>query len=49
MFDSIKQLTDAVKPAAAVLSDRVSVTDPAAVTGEMVDALAETAAFGADA
>jgi fructose/tagatose bisphosphate aldolase len=49
MFDSMKQLTDAVAPAATILSDRVSVTDPAAVTGELVDALAWTSAFGADA
>ncbi|MQA31290.1 MAG: aldolase [Luteitalea sp.] len=49
MFDSIKQLTDAVKPAATILSDRLSVTNHAAITNEMVDALASTAAFGADA
>lgn len=49
MFESIQQITDAVKPAAAILSDRVSVTDPAAITDEMVDALAWTAVFGADA
>jgi fructose/tagatose bisphosphate aldolase len=49
MFDSIKQITEAVKPAATILSDRVSVTDPRAVTGDLVDALAWTAAFGAEA
>jgi fructose/tagatose bisphosphate aldolase len=49
MFDSIKQLTDAMKPAATVLSDRLSVTNPGAITHEVVDALATTAAFGADA
>ena len=49
MFSSVKELTDAVKPAATVLSDRVSVTDPSAVTGELVDRLAWTVAFGTDA
>src|SRR3954465_4768884 len=49
MFQSVKELTDAVKPAATVLSDRVSVTNAAAVTSELVDRLAWTAAFGADA
>jgi fructose/tagatose bisphosphate aldolase len=46
MFESVKDLTDAVKPAASILSDRVSVTTPDAVTGEMVDRLAWTASFG---
>jgi fructose/tagatose bisphosphate aldolase len=49
MFQSIKEMVDAVKPAATVLSDRVSVTDPGAIGGEVVDGLAWTAAFGADA
>jgi fructose/tagatose bisphosphate aldolase len=49
MFSSVKEMTDAVKPAAAVLSDRVSVTDPGRITGELVDKLAWTAAFGDDA
>jgi fructose/tagatose bisphosphate aldolase len=49
MFESMKQLTDAIKPAATLLSDRVNVTHPGAVTGELVDHLAWTAAFGADA
>src|SRR5262245_7667756 len=48
MFQSVKEMSDAVKPAATVLSDRVSVTDPAAVSGELVDELAWTAAFGGD-
>jgi fructose/tagatose bisphosphate aldolase len=48
VFQSIKELTDAVKPAAAVLSDRVSVTNPAAISGELVDRLAWTSVFGAD-
>src|SRR5262245_26899457 len=49
MFESVKEMADAVKPAAAVLSDRVSVTDPGAVSAELIDELAWTAAFGADA
>src|SRR5437899_7578782 len=47
-FQSVKEMSDALKPAAAVLSDRVSVTNPSAVTGELVDRLAWTAALGAD-
>jgi fructose/tagatose bisphosphate aldolase len=47
-FGSIKEMTDAVKPAATVLSDRVSATNATAITGELVDRLAWTAAFGAD-
>src|SRR5215467_9438256 len=47
-FGSVKEMTDAVKPAATVLTDRVSVTNASAVTGELVDRLAWTAAFGAD-
>jgi fructose/tagatose bisphosphate aldolase len=49
MFQSIKEMSDAVKPAATVLSDRVSVTEPGAVGGDVIDKLAWTAAFGADA
>jgi fructose/tagatose bisphosphate aldolase len=49
MFESIKQISDTLKPAATLLSDRVSVVNPAAVTGELVDQLAWTAAFGGDA
>jgi fructose/tagatose bisphosphate aldolase len=48
MFQSVKALTDAVKPAATVLSDRLSVTNPDAITGELIDKLAWTASFGAD-
>ncbi|MBI4484624.1 MAG: class II D-tagatose-bisphosphate aldolase, non-catalytic subunit, partial [Acidobacteria bacterium] len=47
-FTSVNEMLDAVKPAAAVLSDRVSVTNAGAVTGALVDRLAWTAAFGAD-
>ena len=49
MFQSMKEMSDAVKPAATVLSDRVSVTSPGAVSGDLVDNLAWTAVFGADA
>ncbi|HEV8346516.1 MAG TPA: class II fructose-bisphosphate aldolase [Vicinamibacterales bacterium] len=42
-------MLDAVKPAATVLSDRVRVTSPGAVTGEMVDRLVWTSVFGQDA
>ena len=49
MFDSVKEMTDALKPAATVLSDRVSVTSVSAASPELVDKLAWTAAFGGDA
>src|SRR3984893_6093580 len=49
MFQSLKEMSDAVKPAATVSSDRLSVTSPGAVSGELVDNLAWTAVFGADA
>ena len=48
-FQNTKEMTDAVKPAASVLSDRVSVTNPSAVTGDLVDRLVRTSVFGADA
>src|SRR5688572_27532462 len=49
MFSSVKEMSDAVKPAAVVLSDRVSVTSAAAVNDDVVDGLAWTAVFGGDA
>jgi fructose/tagatose bisphosphate aldolase len=49
MFESLKQMSDAVKPAATLLSDRVSVTHVDGVTGDLVDKLAWTAVFGGDA
>src|SRR5258705_9610844 len=49
MFESVKQMADAVNRAATLLSDRVSVTHADAVTGDLVDKLAWTAVFGADA
>ncbi len=48
-FETVKEMTDAVKPAASVLSDRVSVTNPRAVTGDLVDRLVNAAVFGKDA
>jgi fructose/tagatose bisphosphate aldolase len=42
-------MTDAVKPVATVLSDRVSVTNASAVSGDLVDKLVRTSVFGADA
>src|SRR5688572_2227951 len=49
MFTSLKEMTDAVKPAATVLTDRVSVTNAAALSADLIDRLAWTAAFGQDA
>src|SRR5436190_24108247 len=49
MFQSVKEMTDAVKPVATVLSDRVSVTSGNAVGGDLVDRLVRTSVFGADA
>jgi fructose/tagatose bisphosphate aldolase len=48
-FETVKEMTDAVAPAASVLSDRVSVTNPAAVSGELVDRLVASSVFGHDA
>jgi fructose/tagatose bisphosphate aldolase len=48
-FTSMKEMTDAVKPAATVLTDRVSVTDAGAISGDLVDRLVWTAVFGQDA
>ena len=49
MFSSVKEMSDAVKPGAIVLSDRVSVTSAAGLKDEIVDKLAWTAALGDDA
>jgi fructose/tagatose bisphosphate aldolase len=48
-FQSVKEMTDAVKPAATVLSDRVSVTNAGEVSGDLVDRLVWTSVFGGDA
>jgi fructose/tagatose bisphosphate aldolase len=42
-------MTDAIRPAATVLTDRVSVTNAGALPGESIDRLAWTSAFGSDA
>src|ERR1700746_1310312 len=49
MFESVKQMSDAVKPAATLLSDRGGVTPVEGAPGDLVDKLAWTAVFGADA
>ena len=49
MFHAVKEMTDAVTPAATVLSDRVSVTDLKALSPELIDRLVWTGSFGADA
>jgi len=46
-FTSVNEMLDALKPAANVLSDRVTTTG--AVSGELIDRLAWTATFGQDA
>ena len=48
IFGSVKEMTEAVRPAATVLTDRVGVTNAAAVTGDLVDRLTWTAVFGGD-
>src|SRR5262245_13830735 len=48
MFQSMKELIEAVKPVATILSDRVSVTNPDAIGGELIDRLAWAASFGDD-
>lgn len=47
VFQSVKELVEALKPVALVLSDRVTVSGQA--PAELIDRLARTAAFGADA
>jgi fructose/tagatose bisphosphate aldolase len=49
MYQSTKELVDAIKPGASVLSDRVSVTSLDAISSEVLDRIASTAALGADA
>ena len=46
VYETAKQLTDAVKPYATVMTDRVTVAKEFAP--EVIDALAHTAVFGAD-
>lgn len=48
-FQSVKEMSDALAPVATVMTDRVNITNAAALTGEQIDRLAWTAVFGADA
>ena len=47
MFESVKDLSEAVKTAATIEGDRITVSSAAALAPEVVDRLAWTAAFGA--
>jgi fructose/tagatose bisphosphate aldolase len=49
MYESVKELSEAVKPAATVNGTQLSVTDLAALSPDVIDRLAWTAAFGASA
>ena len=49
LFQSVKEMSTRSSRPPAVLSDRVSVTNPSAVTGDLIDRLVWTAVFGADA
>src|SRR6476646_8947980 len=46
MFETVKEMSEAIAPAATVLSDRVTVGDPRSVQPDAIDRLAWTAAFG---
>jgi fructose/tagatose bisphosphate aldolase len=48
MYQSVEEMTNALKPVATVLSDRVSMTRPGAIPGDVIDRLAATAVFGGD-
>ena len=48
MFESPRKMFDALGSAAVVSDDHLTVTNPGAVTGALVDRLAWTAAFGGD-
>ncbi len=48
MFQSVEEMTSALKDVASVAADRVILTRPGAVPGDLVDRLAWTAAFGGD-
>jgi fructose/tagatose bisphosphate aldolase len=47
MFETVKEMFEAIAPTATVLSDRVTVTSPRSIAPEAIDRLAWTAAFGA--
>jgi len=48
VYQSVREMIDALKPGATVLSDRVSVTSPSAIGADTIDSLAWAAAFGGD-
>src|ERR671936_1051746 len=48
VFQSVKDLTDAVKPAATLMTDRLSITRPEGLPADTIDRLAQTAVFGSD-
>ena len=47
MFESVKDLSEAVRAAATVEGDRITVGNVSALSPEVIDQLARTAAFGA--
>jgi fructose/tagatose bisphosphate aldolase len=47
MYESAKELQEAVKPAATIAGDTLTVTSARALSADVVDRLARTAAFGA--
>jgi fructose/tagatose bisphosphate aldolase len=48
MFQSVEEMTNALKGVATVMTDRVHVTRPGGVPGDIVDRLASTAVFATD-
>ena len=48
MYQSVKEMTDALKMLGTAITDRVHVTRPGAIPGDVVDRLAWTAVFAAD-
>ncbi len=49
MFDSTAAMIEALRPGATVSDDAVHVTNLSALTGDVIDQLAWTASFGANA
>jgi fructose/tagatose bisphosphate aldolase len=49
VYQSLKDLVDAVKPVATVMTDRVTVTAAGGAPSALVDSLAESAVFGREA
>ncbi len=47
MYESVMELSEAVKSAATVSDDTIEIGDLSALSGEVIDRLARTAAFGA--